>query len=324
MNGRPGAASSLPIDRFGGRCETFPQSDGPESIGSAGRIGHRRTPFGGNAMLRPILATAAFATLALSLAATPPASAAQSQSELPQVLGLVATKMPVPLDCRDGTCAGYFSAFCMQEKRPIPKEGQIYDAAGEGDITLVVEKRDGSRTEFSAAGLLRFESQGSYTSIKIAMDEARLASLDAAAISVRVPRRVSLLPRAEPNVAAKPSPEDLETATGEKRLVAEGFFEGGSPKADATALMARLINMLPPDGYAPVAVRRGAWDKAMAPVDLTTLAPEGVARARDAFEQCNALRDQGYRFRVRGCLEKSHDDLMKHLNDDYWKLDGGY
>ena len=252
------------------------------------------------------------------------AEASAAETKLPQVLGLVATKLPVPLDCADGSCTGFFSAFCLQEHRPKPDAGHVYDVAGDGDITMVVQKKDGSTAEFSAAGLLHFESTGAYTSVRISMDAGRLAALDAASISLSVPRRVSLLPRSEPNVAARPSKEDLEVALGEKRMLAEGYFENGSARADSGALISRMINLLPADGYAEKALRGGVWDKATTPANLKTFSPQGVESARDAYERCKAYGDQGYNVRLRGCLEKSHDTLMKHLNDKYWKGDAGF
>ncbi|MEO9903784.1 hypothetical protein [Nisaea sp.] len=252
------------------------------------------------------------------------AEASAPQSELPQVLGLVATKLPVPLNCEDGTCTGFFSAFCLQEHRPKPNAGHVYDVAGKGDITMVVVKNDGSTAEFSATDLLHFESTGAYTSVQISMDADRLAALDAASVSLNVPHRVSLLPRSEPTVAALPSAEDLDAALGEKRMLAEGYFENGSPRADSGALISRMINLLPADGFAVKSLRSGVWDKATTPATLRQFAPKGIEAARDAYARCKAYGDQGYKVRLRGCLEKSHDKLMRNLNDKYWEGDAGF
>jgi len=274
-------------------------------------------------MFRQLASLTLIAVLAAGLGIAG-ARASEKSAELPQVLGLVATKLPVPLDCADGSCTGFFSAFCLQEHRPRPNEGHVYDAAGEGDITMVVEKTDGSISEFSAAGLLHFESTGTYTSVRIAMDARRLASLDAKSVSLSVPRRVSLLPRSDPAVAARPSAEDLEAATGDKRLLAEGYFENGSPRADASALLSRMINLLPADGYASNALRDGAWGKAVNPASLKAFSPRGVDAARETYDRCRAYADQGYKVQLRGCLKTSHDKLMKILNDKYWEGDAGF
>lgn len=274
-------------------------------------------------MFRHTASLALVLGLAAGLAATETRAAGQSP-ELPQVLGLVATKLPVPLDCADGTCTGFFSAFCLQEHRPKPNEGHVYDPAGEGDITMVVAREDGSTAEFSAAGLLHFESTGAYTSVQISMDADRLTALGASSVALSVPRRVSLLPRSEPETVAQPSDEDLDAATGDKRLLAEGYFENGSPRADASAMISRVINLLPADGYASGPVRDGVWGTAADPASLDAFSPKGLRKAREAFDRCKAYGDQGYRVRLRGCLEKSHDDLMRILNDKYWDGDTGF
>lgn len=260
-------------------------------------------------------------TFSLLLGSGAPALAAND--EPPQVLGLIATKLPTPLNCVDGTCTGFFSAFCMQEKRPRPTAGQRYDLAGAGDLTLVVSQSDGKTTTFSGTGLLEFESQGEYTSVKVSLDQRRLASLNAKSVSVIVPRHVALVPRLPEGMANTHEQEDLETATGPRRFAAEGFFERSNPRADAAVIMSRLINLLPPEGIAPAAVRHQVWDKSVGQALIRELAPEGIDTARDTYERCKFYADNGYKVRLRGCLEKTHDELLKSLNKDYWEGDAG-
>jgi hypothetical protein len=152
---------------------------------------------------------AAALTLCLSFGAASPALAAND--EPPQVLGLIATKQPTPLNCVDGTCTGFFSAFCMQEKRPRPTAGQRYDLAGAGDLALIVDQTDGKTATFSGTGLLEFESEGEYTSVKVSLDQRRLASLNAKSVSVIVPRHVALVPRLPEGMANVHEQDDLET-----------------------------------------------------------------------------------------------------------------
>jgi hypothetical protein len=263
------------------------------------------------------------AALAAGLAFAASAPALATTDEPPQVLGLIATKMPTPLNCEGGTCSGFFSAFCMQEKRPKPAAGQRYDLAGAGDLTLIVEQNDGKTRTFSATGLLEFVSEGEYTSIKVSLDQRRLASLNAKSVSVSVPRHVALMPRPAEGMANVHEQEDLETATGPSRIAAEGFFERSNPRADAAVIMSRLINLLPPQGIAPATMRQDVWDKSVGQSLLRELAPEGVDSARDTYERCKYYADNGYKVRLRGCLEKSHDELLKSLNKDFWESDAG-
>ena len=264
-------------------------------------------------------AAAVIFTLSMGASVAPVAA----NEEPPQVLGLIATKLPTPLNCIDGTCTGFFSAFCMQEKRPKPTAGQRYDLAGAGDLTLVVEQRDGTTAQFSATGLLDFTSEGEYTSVRVSLDQSRLAALNAKSVSVIVPRQVALMPRLAEGMANTTMEEDMETATGPRRFAAEGFFERSNPRSDAAVIMSRLINLLPPEGIAPATIRHEVWNKSVERSLIKELAPEAVDDARDTYERCNHYVDNGYKVRLRGCLEKTHDELLKSLNKDYWEGDAG-
>jgi hypothetical protein len=267
--------------------------------------------------------TSLTAALILSLSISVGSDAVAAGDEPPQVLGLIATKLPTPLNCVDGNCTGFFSAFCMQEKRPKPTAGQLYDLAGAGDLTLVVHQNDGKVARFSATGLLEFTSEGEYTSVKVSLDQSRLASLNAKSVSVIVPRQVALVPRLSEGMANTQLEEDLETASGPRRFAAEGFFERSNTRSDAAVIMSRLINLLPPQGIAPASIRHQVWDKSVSQSLIRELAPDAVDNARDTYERCNHYADNGYNVRLRGCLEKTHDELLKSLNKDYWEGDAG-
>ena len=60
------------------------------------------------------------AALSMALAAATFA-ARETRAELPQALGLVATAEPAPMQCRDGLCTAYISAFCLEEHRKSPR-----------------------------------------------------------------------------------------------------------------------------------------------------------------------------------------------------------
>ena len=81
-------------------------------------------------------------------------------------------------------------------------------------MTLVVRRTDGSTTEFSAAGLLGYVSEGDFTRTRIELSDRRLASLGAAEVAVRIAPMVSLLPHTERAPSAKVAARDAETADG--------------------------------------------------------------------------------------------------------------
>jgi hypothetical protein len=278
-------------------------------------------------MTKNIFKVAIFAGLLVGpiITANPfPAQAAQ-QDLPPQVLGLIATAMPVPLRCADGTCSVRLSSFCLQEDRPVPGEGQRYDVAGMGDVTLIVTRTDGRVSEFSAAGLVEYVSDGDFTRVRATMDQSRLASLDATEVAVRVHPMVSLLPRTEGPVSAEVAARDEETAFGAPRMLAEGFFKPGTTRTDATLAIRRMIASLPASGSqiggATPALRKDVWRRVTEGGGFETLSEGGVKRAKGALDRCGAFADMGVKLTLRGCLENTHDKTVREVTEEYWKTD---
>ena len=273
-----------------------------------------------------LLAAAVFAALISG-----PAAAATDLETPPQVLGLVAHATPIPLTCEGGSCAALVSSFCLQEHRPPPADGQVYETAGSGDVTLLVRKTDGSTREFSAAGLLRYVSDGHFTRTRIAMDETRLAALDATEVSVRIAPMVSLIPVTDAPLPAEMAAHDKETAYGEARFTASDFFHPGKTRPDAAVTLTRMINALPATisgGVDPRAVdpfkRAALWSSVSESGSLTGLSGDGIARAKSELDRCGQFAEMGFKLTLRGCLESAHDRTMREVNDELWKAEVGY
>lgn len=284
-------------------------------------------------MQRPALLAShlAAAALAAMIAMPGTADAAADSSMPPQVLGLVAHATPVPLTCDGGTCEALVSSFCLQEHRPPPGAGQLYQTAGSGDVTLLVRKSDGSTREFSAAGLLTYESDGHFTRTRIAMDSARLASLDATEVAVRIAPMVSLVPVTDAPLPAEIAEGDTETAYGEARFTGADFFHPGKTRPDAAVTLTRMINTLPAamsGGIDPRAVdpfkRAALWSSVAESGALTGLSDAGIARARSELDRCGQYAEMGFKLTLRGCLESAHDRTMREVNDELWKAEVGY
>lgn len=291
------------------------------------RLTHRRMAFAA-------VVSMGFAAL---LAAAPPANAdartsVRQENELPpQVLGLVAHMTPIPLLCDGGTCQALVSSFCLQEDRPPPAAGQAYDTAGGGDVTLIVRKTDGSTREFSGAGLLAYTSDGHFTRTRISMDSARLASLDASAVSVRIAPMVSLVPLTDKPLPDAIAERDAETAFGSPRFTASDFFHPGKQRPDAAVTLTRLIDRLPTavsGGVDPNAVdpfkRAALWSTVVDSGELKSLSDAGIARARSELDRCGQFAEMGFKLTLRGCLESAHDRTMRELNDELWETEVGY
>jgi len=281
---------------------------------------------------RPMMVAATTAAIAAFLVA-PPASADTTPSSAlpPQVLGLVAHATPIPLSCDGGTCSVLVSSFCLQEDRPAPSAGQVYETAGAGDVTLVVRDRNGGEREFSGAGLLAYDSEGDFTRTRISMDEARLAALGAAEVSVRIAPMVSLIPVMDTPIPTAVADRDAEAAFGAPRFAAEGFFRPGSPRSDSAVTMTRMINRLPATlsgGVDPNAIdpfkRAALWDHVKSSGGLTGLSVEGVERAKSELDRCGQFAEMGFKLTLRGCLEGAHDRTMREINDEFWDAEVGY
>ena len=274
----------------------------------------------------PLLAAAVFVALISG-----PAAAATDIETPPQVLGLVAHATPIPLTCEGGSCQALVSSFCLQEHRPPPADGQVYETAGSGDVTLLVRRTDGSTREFSAAGLLRYVSDGHFTRTRISMDTSRLAALDATEVSVRIAPMVSLIPMTDAPLPAEMAAHDKETAYGEARFTASDFFHPGKARPDAAVTLTRMINALPATvsgGVDPRAVdpfkRAALWSGVEASGALTGLSGDGIARAKSELDRCGQFAEMGFKLTLRGCLESAHDRTMRELNDELWKAEVGY
>ncbi|WPZ32440.1 hypothetical protein T8K17_14445 [Thalassobaculum sp. OXR-137] len=283
-------------------------------------------------MQRPMLLAAAALT-GIAAAFSVPASARASAeiAQPPQVLGLVAHATPVPLTCEGGICQALVSSFCLQEHRPPPGDGQVYETAGAGDVTLLVRKSDGSTREFSGAGLLGYVSDGHFTRTRITMDSARLASLDATEVSVRIAPMVSLVPVTDAPLPTEIAQRDAETAYGEPRFTASDFFHPGKTRPDAAVTLTRMINALPTamsGGVDPRAVdpfkRAALWSSVAESGALAGLSSDGIARAKGELDRCGQYAEMGFKLTLRGCLESAHDRTMREVNDELWKAEVGY
>jgi hypothetical protein len=101
------------------------------------------------------------------------------------------------------------------------------------------------------------------------------------------------------------------------------FFERSNPRTDAAVIMGRLIDLLPPQGIVSAGLCHEIWAKSIYQSLIRELVLEALENARDTNERSNHYADNGCKVRLRSCLEKTHDELLKSLNKDYWKGDAG-
>ena len=268
-----------------------------------------------NHALRSVLPAALAAGLLLS------AGLAEAS---PQVLGLVASLRPTPMQCDAAGCRADLSSFCLQQPRPYPKLGTVYDPAPGTRLTLVVTGHDGQVRRLDGTRHLAFVDDRGFASVTARLTAADLANLDAASVAIEVGKDASLLPVAK---AADPDPqshEEIALATGASRKKAEIFFDRPGRDSDAIRLTNAMINYLPPDelGRNPAdadVLAKTEADYQGAPVD-----PAGVRQAEDIHRNCvTKVAFQHQIDSMRSCLEGSHDILLSHTNIDFWNSLGG-
>ena len=253
------------------------------------------------------------AALALGLMAAAPAHAA------PQALGLVASNgAPTMLDCNGIECSALFSAFCLQEARPAPSQGDAYAPAPGSAVTLLVTRADGSTLRLPGAAYLRFSTLVGFTSMRIALPRTSLSELGAVAVAVEVGPRATMLPVPVAGDRNPQSEAEIALATGPLRAAGEAAFDRPGPTADAARLTGLMINGLPQNDFANGASDDGIWRQAVTPATAAANA-EGVALARRTLDDCRLAVEAKAAFSLRGCLVLRHADLMSGANHKFWE-----
>ncbi|MDJ0946332.1 MAG: hypothetical protein QNJ30_23010, partial [Kiloniellales bacterium] len=188
-------------------------------------------------------------SLVLAVLATAFAGVGHRAVAAPQILALVASKgEATPMTCADGKCRAELTSFCLQQSRPIPAAGAVYHAIDPSDLTLIVERADGTTRHLPAGDLLTLRAARTVTSVYATLDAARVARLDAVRVSVLVGDRVSLLPAPEPGDLRPQTEADVASATTTLRRLGARLVDDGGPQVEAVRATNLLINSLPAPG----------------------------------------------------------------------------
>ncbi len=233
----------------------------------------------------------------------------------PQILGLVASDEPVPMQCADGTCTALLSAFCLQKGRLPPDFETAYQPARPGDVALTVTTADGRQHRFDAANLVRFHSRYGYTAIRADLTLAALGIAAPASLAIEIAPLTTMLPAHRPGDADPLTAEEIALAAGPARLAAETVLEGDSEPARTARTTARLINALPLQADVPAGARDALWAR--------VAGPDATLRARRMFDACGRTVDQSLGYPMRKCLEDRHERLQIENTHAFWDSLGG-
>jgi hypothetical protein len=243
------------------------------------------------------------------LFAVPAAAAA------PQVLGLLATKVPQPLLCDDQECAADLASFCLQPGRGEPFTGEPYRAADPAGLTLVVTTAEGRKFSMPADGHLRFAANVAMTAVRVFVDRTIVDRLGATRLALQVEPGVSLLPIVSADDPDPLTPAEISNATGPARSMGAAYFEDGGPVGVTARLMTALLSGLPGKGRVPPLQRGRLWQDAI-DTDLRRVSTaEGLDKARQYLEACRGALEAGVHYSLRTCLEARHGTLVRAHND---------
>ena len=241
--------------------------------------------------------------------------ASQSANAAPQILGLLATKVPQALVCSGGECSADLASFCLQPKRGEPWPGHPYRVANEDNIALVVQTADGGTRIFKAKSHVRFKANIAMTAVRAYVDRNFLDSLGAGKFSLQVNAGAALLPVATQGDPDPITADEIAAATGPNRVMGAAFFDNGAPVGVVARLTAALLSQTPQLGKMTKDARRRLWTDAIG-TDLERMStPDGIFKARTHLDACHLALAEGTHHSMRSCLEFQHETFMRKQNE---------
>ena len=285
-------------------------------IGPDRRAFHRVGPFNlkGAVMRKPLL------TILVSIFLGSLATAVQAA---PQILGVIATAIPVPLICRGETCNAELTTFCLQEWRPTPQLGALYRPFGGDGITLIGHRADGTKVALDAKDV-EYETLGGHSSIYAQLPRHILDAGGFVAASVQVGSLVSLLPVPELNDPDPQTELDVQIATGPLRQVGADILHEGDERIAAAGVLNRVINLLPSTEKDTLAAADGGWQRIAGEIPQLQDQDNVKALAQREYAACHAETgaahmNHDYRLLQMGyCLSSKHDVLVLPKAKQYW------
>ncbi|QEX15195.1 hypothetical protein FRZ44_04750 [Hypericibacter terrae] len=243
-----------------------------------------------------------------------------SAQAAPQILGVVASHGPIPLNCLNDGCRADLSTFCLQQSRDNPARGQTYVPIEGAEIVLSGTNRLGQNVRLSATPYLEFATDRGFTAIEVTLPPGELAKLGLFDIAIDIGERVSLVPMAAANDTNPQTAAEIAIATGTVREVGTEFFDRIDEAGDAIRLANQMINALPARGHSINDSDGRVLEAAIASETGRASGIEGVTLARKMYATCGAKVEVSHYFdNVRSCLEAAHDELVANTNIDLWR-----
>jgi len=236
----------------------------------------------------------------------------------PQILGLVASADPLPLNCERGICATQASSFCLQKWRLSPPAGTEFTVANNTGLRLIATTNDGVQVTVINPKMSIVASRG-HTSVELSVDVDWMAARGYRSAQLEIGPKVSLIPVAVANDPRPQTAHDIKIATGPLRALGDKMVDqlgsASGTALGAARLLNRVASALPKLGRSDENIREKAWDAGMKGVRRANARQRATARGE--FKHCFAATRGGYTS-LRQCLGSRHDILVGKMNDRYW------
>lgn len=252
-------------------------------------------------------------------------SNARGAQAAPQILGVVASHGPIPLNCTGDACRADISTFCLQQARANPGPGQAYMPVEGADITLSGTDRMGREVRLPATPYLEFAADRGFTAAEVTLPYRKLEELGLSDIAVEIGEKVSLLPVIAANGSNPQSADEIAAATGTFRDNGARYFDETGETGDAIRLANQMINALSTLGH-PIGDSDGTVLEAAIATDAGKASSiEGTAAVRYMYMACREKVNVSRHFgSIRSCLESAHDQLVAATNVSFWNSMAGY
>lgn len=246
-----------------------------------------------------------------------PSAAAQAA---PQILALISTNDPVPLDCRDGLCTAMLTAICLQKDRVPPAPETAYEPIGiTQNLKLVATDGDGQVRDLPAKGEMTIVSQRNFLSVRVTVPQDTLRRLGATTLAVSVGKGVSLLPAPLPNDPNPQTEKEIAYTAGTLRNEAAWLDDPNDAYSSQARIANRVLSLLPANGMVESTEARRAFDQ----VARANEGKPGMKEFGELYGKCEDTRGWSiYGRNVRECVEAWHDNLMIERNVEYWSRTG--
>ena len=242
----------------------------------------------------------------------------------PQALAVIAMDEGLALRCRDGQCSVDVKAFCLQPDRQSPALGTPYQAADYDGLQLVGTDAEGHTRALSSAKLLTITSARHHKMVRFALAEEILTAFGMTNVRLWIGARVTLLPKPVAGDDRPQTEADIALATGPLRILGQRLVDQDPSAGQAVRLMARMINLLPPDQQVSEETKASLWRRAGLAEAVAGLRPNVQRKISQGYANCqfiagykNLLSSQSATS-MRDCLEAVHDGMLDSLNKRYW------